>query len=39
MRFRNALRISIDNFSSVFKLLLYRVITGIVFFSLVFVIL
>lgn len=39
MRFRNAIRLTIDNFSSVFKLLLYRLMTGIVFFSLIYVIL
>ncbi|MDE5897336.1 MAG: hypothetical protein K2H43_05955, partial [Clostridia bacterium] len=39
MRFGNALRISADNFSAVFKLLLYRLITGILFFSLIYVIL
>ena len=39
MRFRNALRISVDNFSSVFKLLLYRLVTGLLFFSLIYVIL
>ena len=39
MRFRNALHITTDNFGSVFKLLLYRVITGVVFFSIIFVIL
>lgn len=39
MRFRNAMRLTIDNFSSVFKLLLYRLMTGVVFFSLIYVIL
>ncbi|MDE6411406.1 MAG: hypothetical protein K2L02_02590 [Clostridia bacterium] len=34
MRFRNAIHITIDNFSSVFKLLLYSVLTGAVFMSL-----
>ena len=34
MRFRNAMHITIDNFSSVFKLLLYSVLTGVVFMSL-----
>ncbi|MDE7296445.1 MAG: hypothetical protein K2N84_04190 [Clostridia bacterium] len=39
MRFRNAVRLTIDNFSAVFKLLLYRLMTGVVFFSLIYVIL
>ena len=34
MRFRNAIHITIDNFASVFKLLLYSVLTGAVFMSL-----
>ena len=34
MRFRNAVHITIDNFSSVFKMLLYSVLTGAVFMSL-----
>ncbi|MBD5636563.1 MAG: hypothetical protein HDP28_01905 [Clostridia bacterium] len=34
MRFRNAIHITMDNFSSVFKLLLYSVLTGAVFMSL-----
>ena len=34
MRFRNAIHITIDNFSSVFKLLLYSILTGAVFMSL-----
>lgn len=34
MRFRNAIHITVDNFASVFKLLLYTVLTGIVFTSL-----
>ena len=34
MRFRNAIHITIDNFSSVFKLLLYSILTGAVFTSL-----
>ncbi len=34
MRFRNAMHITIDNFASVFKLLLYSVLTGAVFMSL-----
>lgn len=34
MRFRNAIHITIDNFTSVFKLLLYSVLTGGVFLSL-----
>lgn len=39
MRFRNAIHITIDNFSSVFKLLLYSVLTGAVFMSLSYLIL
>ncbi len=39
MRFRNAVSITADNFASVFKLLLYRVVTGLLFFSLIYVIL
>lgn len=39
MRFRNALHITIDNFSSAFKLLLYRLVVGVLTFSLVYVIL
>lgn len=39
MRFRNAVHITIDNFSSVFKLLLYSVLTGAVFMSLSYLIL
>lgn len=39
MRFRNALHISIDNFQNVFKLLLYRIVTGLLFGSLIYVIL
>lgn len=39
MRFRNAIHITIDNFSSVFKLLLYSLITGAVFMSLSYLIL
>ncbi len=38
MRFRRALDLSIGQFSSVFKLLLYRLLTGVVFFSISFVI-
>ena len=34
MRFRTAIHILIDNFVNVYKILLYRVITGIIFFSL-----
>ena len=34
MRFRNAIHITIDNFASVFKLLLYSILTGAVFMSL-----
>ncbi len=39
MRLRNAFRIATDNFSNVYKQLLYRLITGIIFFSLTYVIL
>lgn len=39
MRFRHALAISIDNFSSVFKLLLYRLVTTVIFVSIGYVIL
>ena len=39
MRFRNAVHITIDNFSSAFKMLLYRLIVGVLIFSLVYVIL
>lgn len=39
MRFRNAIHITMDNFSSVFKLLLYSVLTGAVFMSLSYLIL
>lgn len=39
MRFRNALHISIDNFQNVFKLLLYYFVTGLIFSSLIYVIL
>ena len=39
MRFRNAVHIAIDNFSSVFKMLLYRLVVAAVTFSLVYVIL
>ena len=39
MRFRHSVSITLDNFSSVFKLLLYRLVTSIIFFSLSFVIL
>lgn len=39
MRFRHAFRISIDSFSTVFKLLLYRFITGVIFGSIAYVIL
>ncbi len=39
MRFRHSVRITVDNFSSVFKLLLYRLISAVVFFSLTYVIL
>ncbi len=39
MRFRHAFSISVDNFSCVFKLLLYRLVTSVIFFSLCYVIL
>lgn len=39
MRFRRSCSLLADNFSSVYKLLLYRVVTGVIFFSLVYVIL
>ena len=39
MRFRRSLNLAIGHFSSVFKLLLYRLVTGVVFFSLSYVIL
>lgn len=39
MRFRNAVSIATDNFGSVFKFLLYRLVTGVIFFSLIYVIL
>ncbi len=39
MRFRNAVYITADNYSSAFKLLLYRLIVGVLTFSLVYVIL
>mgnify|MGYP001623828348 CR=1 FL=1 len=39
MRFRNAIYITADNYSSAFKMLLYRLIVGILTFSLVYVIL
>ncbi|MBO5045498.1 MAG: hypothetical protein J6C93_01335 [Clostridia bacterium] len=38
MRFKNAFSVLIDNYGNVFKLLLYRLITGVVFFSLAYVI-
>ncbi len=38
MRFRHAVKLTIDEFSSVFKSLLYRLITAVVFFSLSYVI-
>lgn len=38
MRFRNAVRILADNFSNVYKLLLFRLVTGVLFASLLFVI-
>lgn len=39
MRFKNTLSIVIDNFVNVFKLLLYRLVSNVIFFSLVYVIL
>ena len=39
MRFRDALHITVDNFSSAFKMLLYRLVVGVLTFSLVYVIL
>lgn len=39
MRFRNAMHITIDNFQNVFKLLLYYLVTGLLFGSLIYVIL
>ena len=39
MRFRNAFHIAIDNFSSAFKMLLYRIVVAAITFSLVYVIL
>ena len=39
MRFMHSVKITVDNFGSVFKYLLYRIVTGIVFFSIIYVIL
>lgn len=39
MKLRNALRIVCDNFSNTYKLLLYRLITGIIFFGLFYAVL
>lgn len=39
MRFRNAFRILLDNFSNVYKLLLFRIITGLISLSIAYVIL
>ena len=39
MRFRNAIHITVDNFSSAFKMLLYRLVVSVLTFSLVYVIL
>ena len=39
MRFRNAIRLFTDNFGNVYKMLLFRLVTGILFLSIVFVIL
>lgn len=38
MRFRNALRLVGNNFANVYKLLLFRLVTGIVFFSLIYLV-
>lgn len=38
MRFRNSIHILIDNFVNVYKLLLYRLVTGCIFFSLMYVV-
>ncbi len=39
MKLRNALRILMDNFSNTYKLLLYRVVTGVLFFGLIYAVL
>lgn len=39
MRFMHSVKVTVDNFGSVFKYLLYRIVTGIVFFSIIYVIL
>lgn len=39
MRFRNAFHITMDNFSSAFKMLLYRLVVAVIAFSIVYVIL
>ncbi len=39
MRFKRSVNLTADCFSSVFKLLLYRIVTGVIFFSLTYVIL
>lgn len=39
MRFKNTLNTTIDNFVNVFKLILYRLVSNVIFFSLVYVIL
>ena len=39
MRFRNAFHITMDNFSSAFKMLLYRLVVAVITFSIVYVIL
>ena len=39
MRFRNAFHITLDNFSSAFKMLLYRLVVAVITFSIVYVIL
>lgn len=39
MRFEHSVKITVGNFSSVFKYMLYRIVTGVVFFSLIYVVL
>lgn len=38
MKFRNAFRILSDNFSNIYKLLIFRLVTGVLFFSVAYVI-
>lgn len=38
MKFRNAFRILTDNFSNIYKLLIFRLVTGVLFFSIAYVI-